>query len=158
MKKRNALVFGASAVLSAGAVVLPAGAALAAPGSTGGPQTQTLSCTGGLGDLVIRTSNNNSSDNGGWSVAQIVNGGTGHLIPTAFTFTAHDDTAGMTVFTFTQHKGGGNAYQGEKPVTCSFSQTATLADVLAPGETPPAGTSPSDVVTLTFGATAYQRP
>jgi hypothetical protein len=156
--KRSALVFGASAVLAAGAIVLPAGAALAAPGATGGPQTQTLSCTGGVGDLVIRTSNNHSSDHGGWSVAQVVSGGSGHLIPTAFNFSAYDVTTATTLFSQTQLKGGGNAYPGENPVTCSFSQSGTLADLMQPGDTVPLGASLTDQVTMTFGATAYQRP
>lgn len=97
-----------------------------------------------------------SSANGGWAVAQIVDGGTGHLVPTAFSNVLHDDTTNQTLFTFDRAKGGGNANHNQPTVTCTLSETGILGDFLNPGDTPPPGTSVSDLVTFTLTVTAVR--
>jgi hypothetical protein len=130
------------------------GLAMTAPAQAA-QSTQELNC-GSLGTLLLRTNNNNSSDMGGWSTAQLASG-KGHLIPTSFTFTAYDETTQQQLFTFTQPKGNGNANHNQQTVQCSFSQTGTLADLLDPGEQPPPGVSLTDIVTATFTATAVPK-
>jgi hypothetical protein len=156
---RSALaVAGAVAAVTAGSVP-----AFAAPSYDGNPagygQTvQPFHCDG-LGDLLIRTNSNNSSESGGWSTAKIVDGGSGTLIPTSFTFQAYDETTQMELFSGTQVKGGGNANHQQGPVlNCSSSMTGTLQDFLEPGDELPPGAALTDTVTVTFSATAIHVP
>lgn len=103
--------------------------------------------------LTIRTNNNHSSDNGGWSSVQLVDSDwSGHLTPVSFSGTAFDETIGETIFQFSSLKGGGNANQNQEQVTCTQEFTATMADLLEPGDELPPGTSLTDVVTFTFTA------
>jgi len=133
-----------------GAVALAAGT-FAAP-AWGAQQLQPLDC--GFGPLTIRANNNNSSEHGGWSAAQIVDGGTGHLIPTVFSGSLYDSTLGREIFSFSQTKGGGHANHQQQTVSCTQEQSGTLADFLEPGDTPPPGSAPTDQVTFTITATA----
>jgi hypothetical protein len=145
-----------------GAVTL-AGAASAmlvglpsAQAAQGGLQEQSLMCGNGQ-HLVVLTNTNHSSDMGGWEAVKVVSGGSGHLIPTSFTFSAFDNTTNQLIFTGTQLKGGGHANRHQATVTCSDSQTATLADLLQPGDQVPPGASLTDSVTFTVSATAVWR-
>ena len=104
----------------------------------------------------MRVNTSHSSANGGWAVAQIVDGGAGHLVPTAFSNVLHDDTTNQTLFTFDRAKGGGNANHNQPTVTCTLSETGILGDFLNPGDTPPPGTSVSDSVTFTLTVTAVR--
>jgi hypothetical protein len=133
-----------------------AGALLAAPAASAAQTTQTLTCDGQ--QVVIRTNDNNSSDMGGWSAAQIVSGGSGTLIPTSFSFAAYDVTTEQQLFSFTAPKGGGEANHNQQTMTCVQTETATLADLLEPGDEVPPGASLTDVVTATFTATAVHQP
>lgn len=124
-----------------------------AQAAQGGLQEQTLMCGDGQ-QLTIVTNSNHSSDMGGWEAVKVVSGGSGHLIPTSFTFTAFDNTTNQTIFTGTQLKGGGHANANQSTVTCTQSQTGTLADLLSPGDEVPPGASLTDQVTFTVSATA----
>lgn len=106
----------------------------------------------------MRVNDAHSSDHGGWSSAQIVSGGEGHLTPLSFGFTLHDDTLGVTLFSGTELKGGGHPGSGRTTVTCTQSETATLADVLDPGEQPPPGVDLADTVTQTLVVVAFRQP
>lgn len=116
------------------------------------PTLQQLSCDGQK--MTLRTNDNNSSDMGGWSAAQVVAGGSGTLIPTKFDFSAYDNTIGQQLFTGSQVKGGGHANHNQATVTCTQTESATLGDLLEPGDEPPPGASPNDAVTTTLVATA----
>lgn len=123
--------------------------------------TQPISCDS-LGPITIRTNGNHSSDQGGWSAAQIVAGGSGHLIPTSFSFGAHDDTANLELFYSTVAKGDGNANHHQQTITCTQTQTATVADLIAENGPPPGplpdGVGLGDEVTVSFIVTAVPRP
>lgn len=116
-----------AAVLAVGAAAGVASSAQAAQ------QTIPLMCDGTL--LTVRTPSNHANQS--YSVGQIVDGGSGHLIPLSFTFT-FTPTGGSTI-TQTSVKGGGNAGPKDPTVTC----TATFDD--------PEGTS-------TISVTAVPRP
>ena len=113
-----------------------------------------LTCGGQ--QLTVRVNTNHSSQNGGWGVGQVVAGGTGHLVPTAFSGSLVDNAINQTLFTFAQAKGGGNANHNQPAVTCTQSQTGVLGDFLNPGDTSPPGTSVSDPVTFTLTVTAVR--
>ena len=116
-----------AAVLAVGAAAGVASSAQAAQ------QTIPLMCDGTL--FTVRTPSNNASQS--YSVGQIVDGGSGHLIPLSLTFT-FTPTGGSTI-TQSSVKGGGNAGPQDPTVTC----TATLDD--------PTGTG-------TISVTAVPRP
>jgi hypothetical protein len=118
-------------------------------------ETSDISC--GATQLTIRTNTNNSGDNGGWSVAQIVGAHGQHLIPTAFSGSLYDSTIGEVIFTFSAAKGGGHANNQQSTTECSQEFSGTLADFLEPGDTPPPGTSATDEVTFTFTATVVRK-
>lgn len=144
------MTYGKNIAILASAVALAAGG-FAAP-AWAAQSEQPLSCDGM--QLTIRANNNNSSDNGGWSAAQIVAGGTGHLIPTEFSGSVFDVTVNREIFSFDQVKGGGHANSRQDTVTCTQEMSGTLADFLEPGDTPPPGTAPTDEVTFTITAVA----
>ena len=137
------------------AVTIAAGAGLAGlAGPAHAAQTTIpVACNNGE-QLTVRVNTNHSSENGGWGVGQIVAGGTGHLVPTAFSGSLVDNAINQTLFTFDQAKGGGNANHNQPTITCTASQTGVLGDFLNPGDTPPPGTSVSDPVTFTLIVTA----
>ena len=119
--------FAVAAVLAVGAAAGVASSAQAAQ------QTIPLMCDGTL--LTVRTPSNDAKQS--YSVGQIVDGGSGHLIPLRFTFTF--TPIGGSTFTQTSVKGGGNAGPKDPTVTC----TATFDG--------PEGTS-------TISVTAVPRP
>lgn len=141
--------------ISAALVVAVAALVAAGSGSAAAPQPQSLSCAG-LGDVLIRTAPANGADTA-FSVGQIA--GDGHLIPVSFEFSAFDTTRNMTIFdSGLITKGGGNANRNQTTTTCSSTETSTLGELLDPGETPPPGTSASDMVTFTITVTAIVKP
>lgn len=142
-----------AAASAATVIVASTGLACLAGPAHAAQSTQTLSCSGQ--ELTVRV-NVNKSPNGGWSAAQIVSGGTGHLIPTEFTGSLYDQTLGQTLFTFDQVKGGGNANHDQPAVTCTHSESGKLGESLGPGETLPPGTSAEDHVTFTLTVTAIR--
>ena len=118
-------------------------------GSAYGAQHQ-IPITCGDTQLIVSVNTSHSSMNGGWGAAQVVSGGTGHGIPTSFTFSAFDNNVqqalpigGSTV------KGEGNANQNQTATTCQFSQTTTLDQIVGPGFTPPPPFQLTDSVTIT---------
>lgn len=118
--------------------------------------TQTITCPNG--DLLVRTNNNNSSDMGGWSTAQIVDGGSGHLIPVAFTFTVVNVShPALTLPPQISVKGNGNANKMQTTMDCTQTQTGLLSSLLGPGESPPPGWNLTDTVTATFTATVVAK-
>lgn len=133
--------------------VLVGGMGAAAPASAA-QTTQVIQCGGH--PLTLRTNSNNSSDNGGWSAAQVVGDGT--LIPTSFSFQVVDNVTHESVGPFTQVKGGGNANHNQQAITCTQSMTDTLANLLGPGDTPPPGWARTDSATFTLTVTAVPRP
>lgn len=101
-----------AAVLAVGAATGVAGTAHAAQ------QTIPLMCDGQT--FLIRTPTNNANQS--WSVGQIVDGGSGHLIPLSFTFTFTPTGGAPMSQTFT--KGGGHAGPMDQTVTCSSTDTS----------------------------------
>jgi hypothetical protein len=138
------------------ALTIAAGAGLAglAGPAHAAQTTMPLTCAGQ--QLTVRVNTNHSSQNGGWGVGQVVAGGTGHLVPTAFSGSLVDNAIHQTLFTFAQAKGGGNANHNQPTITCTQSETGVLGDFLNPGDTPPPGTSVSDSVTFTLTVTAVR--
>jgi hypothetical protein len=147
---------GVAALFVAGSILGTAGVASAAPDAHG-PQPTTLQCTD-LGEVTILTTQNNSSDHGGWAAARIVSGGSGTLIPTSFSMSVYDTTQAEQLFGFTQPKGGGNANHNRDAVTCTQTETGTVADMLEPGEQPPPDVPLTDEAVFTFTATAVYVP
>jgi hypothetical protein len=141
-----------SVFIAAAAVAGTAGAVLIAPIAQAAPQLQQLTCDGQ--QITLRTNDDHSSDMGGWSAAKVVAGGSGTLIPTVFDFSAYDDTIGQSIFEGTQLKGAGHANHRQSTVTCTQTETATLGDLLDPGDELPPGASLDDEVTITLTATA----
>jgi hypothetical protein len=132
------------------------GSAFVAPAAHAAQGEQPLTCDGQ--DIVVRTGDNNSSDRGGWSAAQIVQGGTGTLIPTSFEFSAYDLTKDLSIFSGSQVSGGGHGHGTQATVTCTQVTTATLGDMLEPGDQLPPGTELTDEVSFTLTVTAIHQP
>lgn len=147
---------GARALVAAGMAVAcvgitGAGSALAAQ------HTDQLQC--GNTTLEIRTNDNNSSDHGGWSVAQVTADKAGtHLIPVAFEGSAVDLSVAGTpeVFSFSAAKGAGNANRNLPTTTCTLTFSGTWTEV-SEGGAPPPGVSPTDMIEVTFTATVVQK-
>lgn len=114
-----------------------------------------ITCNGQ--QLLVRTNDNNSSNHGGWGAAIVVDGGSGHLIPTSFSGTLFDQTTGTTLFTFAQSKGNGNGNNNQQALSCTSVQQDTLGNFAGPGEQLPPGTSPTDMVTFTINVTAVPK-
>jgi hypothetical protein len=101
-------------------------------------------------DLAATSSELEQNDNSvAWGVATI-SAGT-HLIPTSFSFSATDLTAGGTVvFSDTQAKGKGNGLSNRGPVfTCSTPSFVDTAGDLGIPNVPP-----GDVILVQMSATA----
>jgi hypothetical protein len=143
-----------TAAVAALAIAAGAGLAGLAGPAHAAQSTMPLTCDGQ--QLTVRVNTNHSSEHGGWGVGQVVAGGTGHLVPTAFSGSLVDNAPNVnrTLFTFAQAKGGGNANHNQPAVTCTQSETGVLGDFLNPGDTPPPGTSLTDPVTFTLTVTA----
>ena len=132
--------------------VVGAGSVLGAPAATAAQGLQPLNCDGQ--DIVVRVPDNHSSDHGGWNAAQVVEGGSGTLIPTSFGFSAYDETTDQEIFSAVQPGGGGHSHNQQQTVTCTQVSTDTLGDLLEPGDEVPPGASLSDVVTFSLTVTA----
>lgn len=148
MRKSTALI---AVAVGLGTVAAASAPALAAQ------QQQTGTC-GGM-SVTITTPNQNSSEHGGWSVGQIVDGRGAHLIPTSFSMAVTDTVTGDTTVIPFGAKGGGNANHNQTQVTCSFPDTdpadagLTVGDVEGfTGMTLPG--DPQDPVTLAFQVSA----
>jgi hypothetical protein len=140
------------------AVTIAAGAGLAglAGPAHAAQSTVPVACNNGE-QLTVRVNTNHSSEHGGWGVGQIVAGGTGHLVPTAFSGSLVDNRINQTLFTFAQAKGGGHANHNQPTVKCTTSDdTGTLGDFLNPGDMLPPGTSLTDSVTFTLTVIAVR--
>ena len=114
-----------------------------------------LECSDGS-SIVVRVPESHSSDNGGWSVGRVVDGGSGHLIPTSFMFTLYDVTTESTVFSDQQAKGGGHANHRQASVTCSNTDSGSAGDLF--GSDLPPGVSAGDTVTVTISVEAVAKP
>ncbi len=132
----------AAAVLAAGLAVGPL--ATPAQGQPPGHEVETIECAG-LGTIDISTQR---SDNRG--AVQII-GTKGHLIPVRFSFTLENLTTGMVLFDETEPLRG-KAHQNQATTTCSLSFTGTWEEVGEPGEEPPPGVEPDDILRFTFMA------
>src|SRR4051794_33568565 len=97
--KKSAMGF-ATLAGAAGTMLIGMSSAHAAQG---GLQEQTLTCSNGQ-EITILSNTNNSSDMGGWEAVKVVSGGSGHLIPTSFSFSAFDNTTDQLIFNGTQVK------------------------------------------------------
>lgn len=132
----------AAAVLAAGLAVGP----LAPPAQAqGGHDIETVVCEG-LGTIDIST-----PPAGNWAAVQIV-GTSGHLIPMAFAFTLENLTDDTVLFSETDPKGRGNAHPNQATIECSLSFTGTWEEIGEPGEEPPPGIDPDDILRVTFTA------
>ena len=146
MNRRSEAGMGLAAAV---ALTLPGmGSASAAQGY------QSFGCDDGS-SILVRVPESHSSQNGGWSVGQVVDGGSGHLVPTSFTFTLYDVTTRMTVFSGSQVKGGGHANQMQATVMCSNTQMSTAGDFF--GRDLPPGVPATDAVTFTLTVTAVPK-
>jgi hypothetical protein len=115
------------------------------------PEPQTLNCQG-LCEVQILVGPANGADSS-FGAARVV--GDGHLIPVNFRFSAYDVTAGFSVFdSGLIQKGNGNGNKNQQTVSCTLTETATLADFLDPGETPPSGANLTDTVVFTISVSA----
>jgi hypothetical protein len=131
--------------------------ALALPGTWSASAAQTdqgFTCSDGS-TIVVRVPTAPSNQNGGWGAGQLVDGGTGHLIPTSFAFTLVDDTTGMTLFSQAQDKGGTNGNHTQPTVSCSSTDSATAGEFFGP-QLPP-GVSPDDTVSFTLSVVAVPK-
>ena len=117
------------------AVTLAAGAGVAALAGPAHAAQTTLPITCDGQQLAVRVNTSHSSANGGWAVAQIVDGGTGHLVPTAFSNSLRDETTNQTLFTFDRAKGGGNANHNQPTVKYGRDRYAATARAVTPMST-----------------------
>ena len=144
------------------AITIAVGTAIVGLAGQAGAAQQTLPLTcDGQQQLTVRVNTSNSGPNGGWSVGQIVDGGTGHLIPTKFSSTIvdiRDSNNPQPLFTFEQVKGGGNANRNQPEVTCTTSQSGALGEFIEPGIPLPPGITVSDPATFTITVTAVRQP
>lgn len=128
------------ALAATGAVTsVGAGVLVAAPHAFAAMSTQQITC--GSDVFTIRTNNNNSSQNGGWSVGQVVGQPGLHGIPVSFSGEAIDTTTDTTLFQFSQVKGDGNANQNQQVTTCTQTLTGTVSQLFGP---PPPGINGDD--------------
>jgi hypothetical protein len=143
-------------LVAGGAVAAAIAGLLVAAGPADAAQSvQPVSCTNG--EFQVRTNNNNSSDNGGWSSAQVVDKG-GHFIPTSFVFSLVDVTNPAANESFVQGKGGGNGNNNQQTVTCQvFYAEGTASDLNAQGADLPPNVAPTDYVQVSFAVTAIPK-
>ncbi len=122
---------------------------LVAPASAS-PYTAELQCDGV--DLTYRSQ---PSDN--WGTAQIVDGGTGHLTPTAYRFDLYDSAVGAVIFHSSFVKGTGHANNQRITTDCTKTFDLTLNDFSYLFDEIPPGTTLDDEVTLTFTVTEVRK-
>jgi hypothetical protein len=138
------------------ATVLAAAAPLGLLGTAvhAAQSTDQITCDGHT--LTIRANESHSSDQGGWSSVQVLEGGKGHLTPLEFSGTATDTTIDEVIWEFSAAKGRGHA-SSDGSTTCTTTYYGTLGDFLEPGDEVPAGAALTDEVALTFTAVVLQR-
>ena len=132
------------------ALVVVATMLIVAGTSSAARTTDTLVCGGDTVTLTVTTTKNDNSV--AWGVGTIA-GGT-HLIPTSFSFTATDVSAGNTVlFSDNQAKGNGNGQHNQAQITCiGTPEQATAGELGIPG------VNPDDVIEFDFTVTAVRKP
>lgn len=145
-------------VLVATGLVAGAAGFAAAPSFAANTADMTFDCNGQ--PIVIRVHESHAEQS--WGVGFVVDGGSGHLIPTSFTMSAYDSTQDAYLFDpETVAKGSGNANHNQDQISCSQSFSATLADLLAEQGPPPGGlpdwAQPTDTVVTTFTVTAVPK-
>ena len=148
-----------TAALAAISIAVGAGIVGLAGRADAAQTTLPLTCDGQ--QLSVRVNTSNSSPNGGWSVGQIVDGGTGHGIPTKISGTIVDNKDSnnpQTLFTFEQAKGRGNANHNQPTVKCTTSESGALGKFIDPGTPLPPGVSVSDPATFTVTVTVVRQP
>ena len=119
--------------------------------------TLPLTCDGQ--QFTVRVNSSNSSPNGGWSVGQIIDGGTGHGIPTKISSTVVDINHPGTQFTFEQLKGRGNANHNQPTIKCTTTPLiGTLEDFIDPATPLPDGILLEDPATFTITVTVVRQP
>jgi hypothetical protein len=129
----------AAAVLAAGLAVGPWVPAQAQPP---GHNVETIVCEGlGTIDVSVQRSDN-------FGAVQIV-GTKGHLIPVAFTFTLENLTDDTVLFSETEAKKG---HRNQETTQCSLTFTGTWEELGEPGEEPPPGVDPTDILQFTLTA------
>ena len=136
-------------------LVAATGLAVVATAGAQGRIEETVECDGATLTILVQP----SSSETGWGAVQVVGDGT--LIPLSFSFSAFDETTGEPLFpTQTDQKGSGNPPPGlaGAVTTCSQTFTAPLSELLEPGEEPPPGVDPSDIITISLTATVVRRP
>ena len=148
-----------TAALAAITITVGAGIVGLAGRADAAQTTLPLTCDGQ--QLTVRVNSSNSGPNGGWSVGQIVEGGTGHGIPTKINTTIVDTKDAdnpQTLFTFEQVKGRGNANHNQLTVKCTTSQSGPLERFVDPGTTLPKGISLDDPAIFTLTVTVVRQP
>ena len=145
---RTSLRFGVTAAVAC-AMSLIAVPAFAAPGPSNGTQELAFSCDGSPITVLTRANTSHASQN--WAAAYVVDMGT--VLPVSFTFSLYDDTAGVLLGGFASAHP--NAHNQQQTMTCTGSQSGTLADFGPPpaGELPP-GVQLTDDVTFTITVVA----
>jgi hypothetical protein len=139
---------------AASGTTLALGGLVASP-ALAAQQVQPLQCDGH--QITVRVNEDNSSDHGGWSAAVVIDGGSGVLVPTSFSGSAYDDTAGQEIFSFAESKGNGNGNHNQQTISCSDTTVGTLGSLLEPGDEVPPGMSADDIVEFTINVTAVVR-
>ena len=120
------------------------------PNAVAAQSTDTIDCAGHT--LTIRANSSNSSEKGGWSSVQVVDGGSGHLTPVSFRATLTDTTTGQSLGSFTTTKGNGQAQHTRDTVECTDSIVSTLAEFIEDPSTLPPGAALTDAAVLDFTA------
>lgn len=122
------------------ALLAPAAHALAAPINAPSAQVLSGACSDGNTYTVVANSGR-SGQNGQmnvqtWDPGFVIAGGSGHLVPTQFTFAAVDTSTGQALFSQTIAKGNGQAAGGNgTPLTCTIdfgpdAETPNAEDIL----------------------------
>jgi hypothetical protein len=126
-------------------------AVFASTANAAGRNTEVIQCGGSTLTILTQPA---AHDNFG--AVQVVGDGT--LIPLAFEFTVTDLTKGIVLFSDSLIKGSGRTPPGVagSVMTCISTDTATLGDLLEPGETPPPGTDLTDTVQFLLTATVVK--
>lgn len=150
MKTRRALRAAAAGAVAAACLASIQAADAAAP------MTEQITCSD-ASQVTIR--GNDSHGHPSWNSTQIVSGGSGHLTPLAFHGVATDTTVDQVMWEFTVEKGGGQANHQQPTITCTARFIdGTVADILDPGEAPPAGTSLTDHATFDLTVVMVRNP
>ena len=144
-----------TAALAAVLVAAGAGVAVSAGPAHAAHSIETIECGGQSLHVQVTV---NKSPSGGWAAAHITAGGTGHLNPTRFTGSLHDDTTNEMLYSFDQVKAGGQANHNQSAIHCSRTLTGPLSGFLEPGEAPPPGTSGTDIVKSQLDVIAVPHP